>query len=229
MLLQLIEQLRQQRIVLASQSPRRKELIERLGLAVDIRPSTFAEDLDKASFASPAEYAVATATAKAVDVFEALRRDGGGDRPCAMVIASDTIVVAPGGAIFEKAATAAAAKEMLLRLSGDSSTVHTGVALLFPAAGAGAAAPYEVRTFSETTVVRFAAVSAAEADCYVADEAAWRGKAGAYGIQDRASVFIEGIDGDYYNVMGFPVHRFSATVAQCVQDGLIPGVAAPSA
>ena len=62
--------------------------------------------------------------------------------------------------------------------------------------------------FFETTEVLFGEVSEADICAYVAQEVSWKGKAGAYGIQDAASVFIQGIRGDYYNVMGFPLFRF---------------------
>jgi septum formation protein len=216
MILELLPQLRRCRIVLASASPRRRELLERvLGLHVEVCPSTFAEDLPHSSFAAPEEYALATARAKAEEVHRGASAAAGGAPD--VVISADSIVVAPDGSILEKAADAAQATQMLRQQSGRASRVITAVVLVTR----GPENAPTFTAFTETTTVQFAELSDAEIAAYVAQPSAWQGKAGAYGIQDLAAAFIVGITGDYYTVMGFPLHRFSAEVRKLVDAGHI--------
>lgn len=219
MILDLIAQLRQRNIVLASASPRRKELLETVvGLTPRIVPSTFAEDLPHGDYATAADYAVATATCKGREVFQRVARGDGDGGGCAdLVIACDSVVAAPDGRIFEKARDADHAAAMIRDLSGKAHTVSTALILLFRTEGCDEPT---VVACSETTKVLFADVSEAEVASYVSDSARWAGKAGAYGIQDAAAAFIRGIEGDYYTVMGFPVHRFCAEVRRAV-DGAV--------
>lgn len=74
--------------------------------------------------------------------------------------------------------------------------------------------------FSETTKVCFAPLSSEEIAAYIATGDCW-GKAGSYGIQKAAGAFVEYIEGDYFNVMGFPLHKFSKTVHQMISEGTL--------
>lgn len=152
-------------------------------------------------------------------------------------------VVEKGGHILEKAADVEQATEMLTMLSGDTHQVHTGmpqypylhcytchlsgstladavefdagVVLVVKQEGG-----HKVVEFSESTTVRFAAISAEEIQAYIETGEAW-GKAGSYGIQGAAGAWVEGLEGCYFNVMGFPIHRFSAAVAQLIEEGAL--------
>ena len=219
MILELLPQIRQLRIVLASQSPRRRELLERVyGITPEIVPSTFAEDLPHSAFSTPQEYCLATAKAKAQEVFARLTSNEiDTSDPIDMVIASDSIVVTAAGTILEKARDEEHAAGMLRSVSGSASHVTTALVLI--TRNAAVDGEPIVTTLVETTKVRFAELSDAEIQAYVASADSWRGKAGAYGIQDVAAAFITGIDGDYYTVMGLPVHRFGAAVRGLVDSG----------
>ena len=78
----------------------------------------------------------------------------------------------------------------------------------------------KVIEFSESTTVRFAPASEEEINAYIETGEPW-GKAGAYGIQGAAGSWVQGIEGCYFNVMGFPIHRFSATIANLISDGTL--------
>lgn len=174
------------RIVLASASPRRRELLDAMGVAHDVVPSTVDESLIPADH--PRTFAIRAAYAKALDV-------AGRVASGRLVLAADTVVTLDG-VLYGKPATAAEARGMLERLSGRRHEVITGVAL----ARAGHA---DVVLGSETTGVTFRALRREEIDLYLAhDEHA--DKAGAYGIQGAAGAFVEGLEGDYFNVMGLP-------------------------
>ena len=109
--------------------------------------------------------------------------------------------------MLEKPADAADARRMLASLSGARHAVHTGVALVL--------AGGRELVFSETTFVEFGDLSAAAIAAYVASGEA-EGKAGAYGIQGRAAAFVRRIEGDYFNVVGLPLHALCGAL-----DGLI--------
>jgi len=178
-------------VVLASASPRRLELLESLGLRVEVRPSGYHEPDDAA--ATPLELAVAHARNKALHVFS----------PDSLVIAADTVVDLDGTAL-NKPADAADAARMLRALSGREHRVHTAFALRLPGRDA-------LVEDCATTVVRFYPLSDAEIADYVATGEPMD-KAGAYGIQGRAAALVESIAGDFYTVMGFPLARFVRTL-----------------
>jgi len=202
----------------------------------EVRPSTFEETLDKAAFPSGAAYAVATARAKAAEVAAAVRA-GMGASPTshALVLAADTVVQAPDGTILEKPDDDAHAVRMLTSLAGGTHTVHTGCSLvvlpppLAEQGGEGAPPPSQQQQqqqratfieFSETTAVTFAPLSPGEIAAYVATgEAA--GKAGGYGIQGAAGVWVSRLDGCYFNVVGLPLHALGREVAGLVEAGVI--------
>mmetsp|Transcript_15765 Transcript_15765/g.55014 ORF Transcript_15765/g.55014 Transcript_15765/m.55014 type:complete len:207 (+) Transcript_15765:197-817(+) len=186
-------------IILASGSPRRRELLAQLlpGTArFEVITSAFAEDLSKGD--DPAAYVVETARAKGRDVLTSLAPPRAG----AFIISADTVVV-HRGVVLEKPADDDAACAMLRQLSGGPHDVLTGCALF-----------YEGRehAFYERTAVVFSELSDEVIHAYVATGDPLD-KAGAYGIQGRAGAFVERISGCYYNVVGLPINRLSREMA----------------
>lgn len=198
MLEPLFSVLDKKRIVLASASPRRREILRVLGLRCQIVASSFKENLDKSRFAQPVDYALATAIGKAQSVAKVLREE---PTPVDLVIGADTIVV-QDGQILEKPKDASDAVRMLTQLSGKTHLVQTGVALVH-----WCGSELKTRTLQETTEVSVALLSPAVIEAYVATGEPFD-KAGAYGIQGKGGSLVERINGDYFNVVGFPVHRF---------------------
>jgi septum formation protein len=176
------------RLILASQSPRRAQLVKLLGIAdVTIMPCDVDETLE---WPTPE----ATVTELALRKARALLGNAGLD---SLILAADTIVVL-GEAILGKPTDADDAIRMLGTLSGRTHTVYTGVALI------DTSTKEEVH-FVEHTDVTFRTLVSEEIAAYVATGAPLD-KAGAYGIQeDFGAVFVSRIDGDYYNVVGLPL------------------------
>ncbi len=179
-----------ERLVLASASPRRLELLQSLGLEVAVQPSRYDEPEDPA--ATPLDLATRHALEKVRDVAAQVGNQE-------LIVAADTVVDVDGVALG-KPKDHAEAVRMLQCLSGREHLVHTAFALL----PAGAERAIEE---SVTTRVRFYSLTASEIDEYVATGEPMD-KAGAYGIQGRAASLVEAIDGDFYTVMGFPLARF---------------------
>ena len=173
------------RVILASGSPRRRELLENAGLAIEVIPSP-AEEIHDAAMA-PGTLCEANARLKAAAV--------AGAHPGTWVIGADTLVFLDGIPLGKPADRAAAAA-MLAALSGRTHDVRTGVCIVDPGGRA--------RTFHETTRVTFRALDAAAIRAYHALVNPLD-KAGAYGIQEHGERIIEKIDGPYDNVMGLPV------------------------
>ncbi|KAH8273824.1 hypothetical protein KR044_001149 [Drosophila immigrans] len=182
------------RVVLASGSPRRQELVQMLGLNAELCPSTFEENLNVADFKEFSDYIEATALGKAEEVFSRLSCSG--DDKQLLVIAADTMVTL-GKEIYGKPKDAADAVRMLTNLSGACNRVFTGVVLKH-ANG--------VRQFTDTADVYFGELSATQIQSYV-DSGDPLDKAGAYGVQGPGGALIPRIDGDFYCVMGLPLHR----------------------
>lgn len=175
------------RIILASGSPRRRELLELLNVnPLEIIPAAGAE-LPHPELTA-AELVRELARAKAAEVAR--------DNPDAIVIGADT-VVSVDGTVLGKPADEADAARMLSLLSGRGHEVFTGVAVIKSGA---------VQSFTERTAVHFRELSTEEIAAYVATGEPLD-KAGAYGIQGLGSLFISGIEGDYFNVMGLPLCR----------------------
>lgn len=175
----------QRNLVLASASPRRSEILERLGFEFETLPTGV--DENSIECADHARFAILAAERKA----DAARRA----RPGATIIAADTIVVC-GEARLGKPADEADAASMLRALSGRTHEVVTGVAVVAPDGRRLAEA--------ERTAVRFRVLSEDEVARYVRTGEPF-GKAGAYAIQGYAAPFVERIDGCYFNVVGLPV------------------------
>jgi len=184
------------RLILASTSPRRRELLALLGLPFDVVPSRFDEDALPPDGLAPADYVTRLASGKAAEV--AARTEGD-----ALVIGADTTVVL-GGDFLGKPADTEDARAMLRRLSGRTHQVYTGLCLVpVQASIAGKA----VTDFAVTDVT-FGSIPEDALLAYVATGEPLD-KAGAYGIQGRALSFIPAIHGDYFNVVGLPLNRLS--------------------
>lgn len=188
-------------IILASQSPRRRELLERMGVR-DFRIVTPDIDEHMDRDLPPQELVGRISLEKALAVQE---QEGNS----AIIIAADT-VVALDGAVLGKPADELEAFKMLSTLSGCRHQVYTGVTVL---------RGEERYTVSEETTVTFRELSAEEIDRYIATGEPMD-KAGAYGIQGYGALLVEGIQGDYYNVMGLPVCRLGCLLRQLGVDCL---------
>ena len=189
------------KIILASQSPRRKELLERMGIR-DFE--TISPNVDESVFHGlpPEELVRRLSAEKAAAVAGRAGED-------AIVIAADT-VVALEGAVLGKPADELDAFKMLSALSGVRHQVYTGVTVCRGG---------EKQTAHEVTDVTFRELSEEEIEHYIATGEPMD-KAGAYGIQGYGALLIQGISGDYYNVMGLPVCRLGGMLARFGVDCL---------
>lgn len=174
-------------IILASASPRRKEILEIADLEFDVMPSDAQEITTKTA---PNEVVMELASIKAKDIYKKSEKQS-------MIVGADT-VVAYQGQILGKPTDEADAKRMLTMLSGQTHEVYTGVCVIEDG---------KTKTFYEETKVTFYEISDEQIDYYIKTGEPMD-KAGSYGIQGKAAVFIKGIEGDYYNVVGFPIARF---------------------
>ena len=174
------------RLVLASASPRRSELLASVGLDVDVVPADIDESVLPGE--APAGYVARLSQEKAAAVAGRVGID-------ALVVAADTTVDI-GGQILEKPAGSADARRMLRLLSGTTHLVHTGVTV------ASTTGPAE--TIVVETAVRFVEITDALVDWYVATGEPF-GKAGAYAIQGAGAALVERVDGSVTNVIGLPL------------------------
>ncbi|MDR8391795.1 Maf family protein [Aliifodinibius sp. S!AR15-10] len=182
------------KIILASGSPRRKQLLKQINVDFTVQVSNADEQYDATK--EPADIVQMLAMRKAEQVADE------NDSADVLVIGADTIVV-KGQAILEKPETTTDAEEMLLDLSDTTHQVLTGVAIVksFTAGN-----KREVLTFFESTDVTFGKLDKFEIREYVASGSPMD-KAGAYGIQDDwGALFVKHIKGDFYNVVGLPLH-----------------------
>lgn len=191
------------KIVLASSSPRRKEILELVGMEFDIWPSQKEEIITESV---PEKICTELSRQKALDVASSIRTYNDSHKDLTtegdiLIIGADTIV-AKGDEVLGKPKDDADAARMLKLLSGSTHSVYTGVTLVFMS-GNGRVGEH---TFFEETKVTFYPMGDDEIDRYVASGDA-SDKAGAYGIQNGAAAFVKSIDGDYYNVVGLPVAR----------------------
>lgn len=179
--------------ILASGSPRRRELLEMLGVPdLTIRPATGPERATPG--AGPEQTVRELSLHKAQEVAQTCA-------PEDIIIAADTIVYLDG-AILGKPKDHDDAVRMLTALSGREHIVYTGVAVLRGG---------ELRQAAEQTAVRFRTLTPAEIERYIATGEPMD-KAGAYGVQSLGALLVERIDGDFYNVMGLPVEK----LGQCL-------------
>lgn len=187
-------------LVLASQSPRRRQLLEQVRFSFKVVPSPADETV--VDPLSPKAMVRTLATRKATPVAN--------DHPEALVVGADT-VVAHDSEVLEKPNSATQAQRMLRRLSDTSHKVHTGVSLHHATSGRSI-------VFAETTKVSFASLTDSEIDDYVATGSPMD-KAGSYGIQDHTGpMLVERLDGDYYNVVGLPLRHLYTAIRETYED-----------
>ena len=188
------------KIILASQSPRRRELLERMGITeFEVVPAQGEETV--AHTLPPDQLVEELSRRKCAEVAAA--------HPEALVIAADTLV-AVNNRVLGKPSSEADAARMLAALSGRQHMVYTGITVFCGG---------ERATEHEMTCVRFRTLSEADIVRYIATGEPMD-KAGAYGIQGYGSMLVEGISGDYYNVMGLPVCRLGKLLIRFGVDPL---------
>ncbi|CAN9112720.1 unnamed protein product [Alternaria alternata] len=200
-----LNELRGSRVVLASASPRRRQLLAQIGLTkIDVCPSKFAENLDHSLGAL--NYVLETASAKAHDVYKTEINNRERGEP-AIVIAADTIVVSHAGKILEKPKSEAdhIATLKMLRDEGEHK-VMTAVAVMKPLESA-VDPGYAMETHVEETTVKFDSTVTDELILAYVRTRDGNDKAGGYGIQTAGSVLIERIEGSYDNVVGLPLRQ----------------------
>ncbi|RXZ68695.1 septum formation inhibitor Maf [Fusobacterium necrophorum] len=180
-------------IILASKSPRRKEILEMLDWNFEVCSQETEEVFDEEKSIEENMQRIAMQKAKAVMK----------GHENSLILACDTMVVVENK-IFGKPKNIEEAKSMLKALSGKYSYVHSAVALLHVAKGLE-------ESFVETTKICFHEISEKEMEEYIATGEPMD-KAGAYAIQGKASIFIQKIEGDYWNVVGLPIARIYQTL-----------------
>ena len=183
-------------LILASQSPRRRELLGLTGLDFIVRVADIDETMDPEK--APFDEVARVSRAKA----EAIARETDD-----IVVAADTIVVCQGK-VLGKPHDPEEAERMLRLLSGRDHQVMTGVCVL---------CGKEERVFTEVTDLHFRDLTDAEIRRYIATGDPMD-KAGSYGIQNGAALFCEKMNGDYYNVMGLPVCRLGQVLKELAQE-----------
>ena len=183
------------KLILASNSPRRRELLSKLDYPFEVIPSNVEEN---SSATDPTKLVQELATLKATDVFA--------KHPDCVVLGCDTVVDF-NGEVMGKPHDRTDASRMLHALSGKTHKVHTGVCIL---------SPVGEWLFCDSTEVRFRSLSEEEIADYVNSGEA-DGKAGAYGIQDD-SHFAESFNGDFDNVVGLPVYRVKEILDKIFKD-----------
>ena len=187
-------------MILASQSPRRRELLGQMGFSFTVRPAQ-GEELPHPEL-TPAQLVEELARQKALEVSAEAEADD-------VVVAADT-VVAIDGKVLGKPHDKVHAAQMLSALSGREHTVYTGVAVK-----RGETLLVE----HEATQVRFRPLTEREIDLYI-QTGEPMDKAGSYGIQGYGALLVEGIRGDYFNVVGLPICRLGRMLAQVGEDAL---------
>jgi septum formation protein len=188
--------------ILASQSPRRKELLEMLGLQFEQVSSPYEEPLFDTQLKDPETFVQMLAYEKGKAVLELQSSP-------AIILSADTIGLLEGE-VLEKPKDRSHAKEMLQALSGKTHQVLTAVCLFHP--------EKEVRQEVVSTEVTFRKLSEAEIDWYL-DLNSYQDKAAAYAIQEEAAVFVDRIEGDYFTIVGLPIKTVWGWL---LEEGILP-------
>ena len=188
------------KLILASNSPRRKQLLTEYGFTFTIVPSEYEE---KVSDRSPKDTVTAFALGKAQDVYDKLSPS---DKQTAVVLGADTVVALDGN-ILGKPTDKDNAKQMLKLLSGKSHSVYTGYCIIKDG---------KPQTFAEQSIVTFNTLTDAQIDEYVASGKPLD-KAGAYGIQDGYNL-VKSYKGSFNNIVGLPVEVFAEKLKQLLKD-----------
>lgn len=207
------------RLILASQSPRRVEILEMMGLAGRFTASPSPLDEEKLQIElsqqeiTPSDYARTLAErkahaygAEAVDITDGV----------ALIIGSDTIVDLDGS-IMEKPANEKVAHSMLSNLSGNWHQVHTGVAVYAVGASASSGEPQLMFSFTDTARVKFSTLTDRDIKAYIDTKEPFD-KAGSYGIQGIGGQLVERVEGDFFTVMGLPMHRLSRELTDVIAN-----------
>ncbi|EXJ85093.1 septum formation protein [Capronia epimyces CBS 606.96] len=217
--------LRGKRVVLASQSPRRKQLLAQIGLTnVEIVPSKFEENLPKSL--SPFEYVLATATQKALAVYKQEVNNEAKGEP-GLIIAADTIVVSSLGEILEKPRSEVHHIKMLKGLRDTGlHKVYTAVAVITPLESARDPG-YALETATEETTVKFDPDITDELLLAYVRTREGADKAGGYGIQGTGGILVERIEGSFDNVVGLPLRTtlrlIEKVMAKSDDDDMLAG------
>ena len=198
-------------LILASASPRRRELLHLITPSYDLASSSAEEQIHISKETPVRKVPLLLAAAKARDVAE--------KNPGKIVIGADTVVIDPEGEILGKPLDEADAAHMLRLLSGKTHQVVTGVCLYYqpPKPSLPEKSSPLSESFAEITDVTFYPLSEEEIKDYVATGEPMD-KAGAYGIQGAGSVLVEGIRGDFFNVVGLPVARLKRVLSRFIQS-----------
>ncbi|QRV74947.1 N-acetylserotonin O-methyltransferase-like protein [Ceratobasidium sp. AG-Ba] len=224
-----LTKLANKRIVLASASPRRLEILKQFGLKPEVVPSKFAEDLPHDHFENVYEYPVATSSEKAVEVYIRMVEQNPEDPP-SLVIGADTVVLSKPEAvtsqiheslfpsiraeILEKPSDAADNLRMLLELNGRKCEVVTGVTVVYPILTAPG---YAVKSMDDRTTLTFHDSPLPNLEAYV-DSGEGIDRAGGFALQQRGAHLISKIEGDFYNAMGFPGSSFFKWLALMIEE-----------
>jgi len=183
------------KIILASASPRRKELLEAIGLKFEVEPSNYEEDIR--STADPHELVKSLSLAKA--------RAVAGNHRSALIIAADTLVVCEGR-LLGKPHTETEAREMLEAINGKQHSVITGFTIMDAGDNRAVSGSVETRVYVKR-------LTSEEIVAYVKSGEPL-GKAGGYAIQGLGSVIVERIEGDYCNVVGLPLSALAESLKE---------------
>lgn len=184
------------KVILASASPRRKELLKRIYTEFEIAAADIDESVPLGMKNEDAPEYLSREKAKAISA-----------SPDSLIIAADTIVILEGE-ILGKPSDKEDAKKMLRSLSGKDHKVITGCSLRQGS---------RLRSFSVESTVTFYALTDSEINAYV-NSGASNGKAGAYGIQDLGSLFVKEIHGDYYNIVGLPIAKLNQEIKEFISE-----------
>lgn len=176
------------RIILASASSRRKDILEQVGISCEVIPSQIAEEVQAES---PGAYVETLSSAKAEDIAGQIEGDF-------VIIAADTVVV-KDGEVYGKPQSEEHACQMLGTLQGARHEVYTGVTLISVANGEGL-----IDTFHVRTIVDMMPMTAEQISSYV-QSGEPMDKAGGYGIQGKGAAYIRDVAGDFFNVVGLPI------------------------
>lgn len=187
-------------IILASSSPRRRDILEQIGVLFTVVPSNADETISEAD---PSEYVQELSKRKAFEVADRTQGEN-------IILGSDTVVVHKGE-ILGKPHSEKEAYDMLRSLSGDVHYVYSGVTIIIREKDG----QVRSKTFAVSTEVKVTELSDSQIYAYIASGEPMD-KAGAYAIQGRFAPYIERISGDYYNIVGFPI---AAVVKGCAEMG----------
>ncbi|KAL9600943.1 MAG: hypothetical protein Q9219_002878 [cf. Caloplaca sp. 3 TL-2023] len=207
--------IRGRRIILASASPRRRQLLSQIGLHnLSIIPSTVPEAFPKTL--SPFEYVLQTATQKAMAVYSSQIDTPDGE--LALLIAADTVVVSPKGQILEKPRSEADHIAMLKSLRDSiSHKVYTAVVVMAPLSSARDPG-YALQSTVEETTVKFAKDISDDLIVSYVKTREGADKAGGYGIQGIGAILVDRIEGSFDNVVGLPLRPTLALIEKVLQD-----------